>query len=591
MNHIKNVLIRNTYEYFKKSGGYGCIEQVLATFRALSYVIEIYFTEKLFESITGLYNNSLAYADVMHAFVRLIVILVCIQIMDGVGRYLFSKVSYSNMGKFMVDFQSKLSELPAHFFEDADFLNNLEKAKECVEYEELGHFASRTIQFFTYYLVYFFSIGYYLFLIDPRLILIILFSFVPSVLGQIIQVASVFEMQDKLALLRRKKDYYEKSIASREYFKETRMLGAFRYLFGLYKDSLFKGNELKLKLQKRVTAYKLALDIITFIGFAGSIILLYFSIRDGQISIAAFSAVLISLSQIFGITNEMVTVYFTGGVSSFVEVANFYNIMNLNYKNEPISDTHRNIDMIDNDIILDNISYAYPGSDEESIKNVSFEIKKGEVIGIVGANGSGKSTLVRNMIGLYVPNKGDAFINGLNTKNNKSGDIFKGSSAVFQSFIKYKLSLSDNIRISDIYNDKVDELVNNKLIEAGFDNANVKLDTMLSPEFSGGDLSGGEWQRIAIARGLYRDHNIIVLDEPSASIDPVRESEIYESFRRLVKGKTTILITHRLGAVKLTDRIIVMDKGEIIGFGTHEELLAKCALYKEMWTKQSAWYE
>ncbi len=119
----------------------------------------------------------------------------------------------------------------------------------------------------------------------------------------------------------------------------------------------------------------------------------------------------------------------------------------------------------------------------------------------------------------------------------------------------------------------------------------LSYDVMLSPEFGGVDLSGGQWQRIAIARGLYRSHEFIVLDEPTAAIDPIEETKIYTMFRDLSKGKCAIIVTHRLGSAKLADRIVVMDNGKIADMGTHEELIARPGKYAEMWAAQAQWYE
>jgi ATP-binding cassette subfamily B protein len=153
------------------------------------------------------------------------------------------------------------------------------------------------------------------------------------------------------------------------------------------------------------------------------------------------------------------------------------------------------------------------------------------------------------------------------------------------------MTLRDNIRIGD-FNGTAD--IEPSLLQAGvtFDSGSFPngTETMLSREFEGVDLSGGEWQRVAIARGLYRIHDTILLDEPTAAIDPLEESRIYQQFIKMSKDKTSIIITHRLGSTQIADRVLVMDKGRIVGDGTHESLMANCELYRNMYNSQAEWY-
>lgn len=153
------------------------------------------------------------------------------------------------------------------------------------------------------------------------------------------------------------------------------------------------------------------------------------------------------------------------------------------------------------------------------------------------------------------------------------------------------LKVEENIAISNELNINKDKIENvMKKVDLDEKNFKYSLDTMLAKEFDGVDLSGGQWQRLSIARGLYKESNMIVLDEPTASIDPLEESEIYNKFREISKDKTSLLVTHRLGSVKIADKIIVMDKGEVIQQGTHDELMSEDGKYKEMYESQSKWY-
>lgn len=279
-------------------------------------------------------------------------------------------------------------------------------------------------------------------------------------------------------------------------------------------------------------------------------------------------------------------------------------LKNLNYETK-----------IHGDIVLENVTFSYPLSNKNAVENVNLKIHKGETIAIVGENGSGKSTLVRLIIGLYLPSYGKILHNNKSTKDFTQKELFSGISGVFQKYQRYQLSLRDNITISDMENSldfsnistisnscnsniathpMISENIEKAAMQGGVEiNSEVfpnGYDTMLSREFDGVDLSGGQWQKVAIARGFYRDHELIVLDEPTAAIDPIEETKIYERFAKISKGKTSVVVTHRLGSVKFADRIVVMNSGKIEGVGTHDSLLLTCPLYARMWELQAQYY-
>ena len=229
------------------------------------------------------------------------------------------------------------------------------------------------------------------------------------------------------------------------------------------------------------------------------------------------------------------------------------------------------------------------------MENVNLTIHRGETIAVVGENGAGKSTLIRLITGLYLPQNGRVTHNNKSTKEITPRVLFTGITGVFQNFQRYQLELSDNITISDMESEsKTQQDIDVAVVQSG-----LRLDTdifpngyetMLSREFDGVDLSGGEWQKVAIARGVYRDHELIILDEPTAAIDPVEETKIYERFAKIARNKTAVIITHRLGSVKFADKIVVMKEGRIVGVGSHEKLLLSCLLYKNMWESQAQSY-
>jgi ATP-binding cassette subfamily B protein len=246
-------------------------------------------------------------------------------------------------------------------------------------------------------------------------------------------------------------------------------------------------------------------------------------------------------------------------------------------------------------ISLNNVSFTYPSAEQKAVDNVTFTVKPGETVAVVGENGSGKTTLVRLITGLYLPDSGDILYGCTSTKTISARSLFKNISAVFQKFQRYQMTLRENIGISDTAKQADDTELDKICAQAGIEKDGSSLpngyDTMLSREFDGVDLSGGQWQRAAIARSFFRPHQFIVLDEPTAAIDPIEETKIYNRFAEISKGKTAVIVTHRLGSVKLADRILVMKQGRLIEQGTHTELMDINGEYFRLYKSQEQWYK
>jgi ATP-binding cassette subfamily B protein len=242
------------------------------------------------------------------------------------------------------------------------------------------------------------------------------------------------------------------------------------------------------------------------------------------------------------------------------------------------------------DICLENISFTYPGGNGYVLKDITLTIKQGETLAIVGENGAGKTTLTKIIVGLYNPTSGSVRYGGKDISKYAAQSRFSRISSVFQNYIRYKLTAKENISISDVNSHNE---VEHAAYEAGAQLKHLPNgpDTMLSGEFDGMELSGGQWQRVAIARGLYREHDVIVLDEPTAAIDPIEESNIFRLFKESAQDKTAILVTHRLGSTKIADRILLMEEGQICELGTHEQLMAKGGKYAQMYREQASWYK
>lgn len=239
----------------------------------------------------------------------------------------------------------------------------------------------------------------------------------------------------------------------------------------------------------------------------------------------------------------------------------------------------------ENAIVAKNIYFAYPGSDKNALEEIDVTIKNGEKIAIVGENGSGKTTFINLLTGLYRPTSGEIFVNG---KTPTLENTSKEAGVVSQDFFLFSFMLGENVASSrdvDMKNAKL------ALETSGFGDK-YPLETYLYKDIDedGVDVSGGEAQKIALARAIYGDKKLLLFDEPTSKLDPKSEMKVFESFNEVSKGKTAIFVSHRMSACKFADRIILFEKGKISAIGTHEEMIRGSERYREMWIAQAKYY-
>ncbi len=278
--------------------------------------------------------------------------------------------------------------------------------------------------------------------------------------------------------------------------------------------------------------------------------------------------------------------------ASFLKLTfDFLDIPNTMYQGSLTVEKRRDRDY---EVEFKNVSFKYPGSDSYAIKNVSMKFKIGERLAVVGQNGSGKTTFIKLLCRLYDPTEGEILLNGINIKKYNYYDYMTVFSVVFQDFNLFDFKLGENVATKIDY-DK--EIVTECLNKAGFSERLAEMEegteTYLYKRFSekGVDISGGEAQKIALARTLYKDAPFIVLDEPTAALDPIAEAEVYSKFDEIAGDKTAVYISHRLSSCRFCDNIVVFDNGQVVQVGTHESLVAdECGKYHELWFAQARYY-
>lgn len=251
------------------------------------------------------------------------------------------------------------------------------------------------------------------------------------------------------------------------------------------------------------------------------------------------------------------------------------------------------IDGIKNGVFLSNVSFAYPNRNDYALKNISLAIHKGEKIVVLGVNGSGKTTLSKILLNIYPPSQGEVRYDDILSTDIDKHSLYTYLSVIPQDFVSYSLTIRENIAISDLRHLQDDALIKRSLTSSGLQsllNETGGLDEQLGREFGGKELSGGQWQKIAIARGLFKTSEFILLDEPTSALDPLLETEILRQFIEIAKDKTAVIISHRVGLCKLADRIIVMKDGQICEMGTHHDLMEKDGEYRRLYTAQEQWY-
>ncbi|GEK90044.1 ATP-binding cassette, subfamily B [Alkalibacterium putridalgicola] len=280
--------------------------------------------------------------------------------------------------------------------------------------------------------------------------------------------------------------------------------------------------------------------------------------------------------------------------SSPEDLKEFYAFMDL--PNEEVVGSLPVEKRLDNEYEFDirNLSFAYPGSEELVLKNISETFEVGKKYAIVGENGSGKTTFIKLLTRLYEPTTGTIKMNKIDTKKYDLREYFNLFGVVFQDYHLVGFSLGQNISVTPTYDkDRVMMTLDKVGLGEFVRNLPKQLDTYLGTEFddSGVNVSGGQEQKLAIARSLYKDAPVMILDEPTAALDPLTEFEIYQNFDNLVEDKTAFYISHRLSSSKFCDEILVFDKGEIIQRGTHQDLVKEEGKYQELWSAQAQYYQ
>ncbi|OMG00464.1 ABC transporter ATP-binding protein [Paenibacillus sp. FSL R7-0337] len=554
----------------------------IALLQAVSWVLQVLFMQRFLDAAAAYATDRIDFKMILFSLGTLALMYLFYHVMDGLGNC-YEEIYGLSVGKHLnLMIFRRVDSLQVFEFENTGRLDYIHKAVNGSG--KLIWIGTTLLDILFYYTTYFVFIGWYLFTLKPVLALSIVVVFVPVMLSQWVLMSAFKNLEAASAPIRRENEYYEQCLTDKVYLSETRLLGATAFFENLYTSALQRLNAIVLRTQVRKHLVQLILNIVTVMGYGLIVYMLFVSVMRQEISIGAFAAVLASIGSLYRFMNKLITERIAWATENIGSTENF-----LDFIDEPVQRTHNLPRPADSDIELKAVRFRYPLATRNAVEEIDLIIPNKQTLAIVGENGSGKTTLCRIIMGLYPPTAGEVWYGNVEA----SRISYERTSAVFQHYRKYNETIRENVRISQ-YSKPADVAVVSVCVEAGvlLSGEGVKegLDTMLGREFGGTDLSGGQWQRVAIARGLFRDSDCMILDEPTAAIDPLEETRLYNDFAALCRDKTAILVSHRLGSVKLADRILVMKDGRIVQDGTHEKLMSTAGEYRTMYEAQRKWY-
>ncbi|MFR8088352.1 MAG: ABC transporter ATP-binding protein [Lachnospirales bacterium] len=407
----------------------------------------------------------------------------------------------------------------------------------------------------------------------------------------------VYKAFQEAAVYQRRSDYLGEVLTSRESVNERAL---FRYTDHVNKEWCKQRdvmNRINLRAEKQKEIMIVRSGMLTNVISIALILLLSLGLTTG-LTIGTFIALAKAIFELVIVMSGDVSrsiVIMTNSVAYLKDLTKFANMRETEGTNDlpaPISIPFATLE-------FRHVTFTYPGAEEPVLKDLSFRMEAGKHYAFVGENGAGKTTIIKLMTGLYDQYEGEILVNGRDLSTYTVPEVKTMFSGVYQDFAQYSISVADNIQLGSVRqmgtpeaNQKMRQIAKKLDLQEEIESLPKQYDTQLgrlTPESV--DLSGGQWQRLAMARSLMSTAPIQILDEPTAALDPISESRLYEQFGEISQGRTTIFISHRLGSTRLADEIFVLKDGGVLEAGTHQELMTQQGLYAKMYESQRSWYQ
>lgn len=485
----------------------------------------------------------------------------------------------------------KTSEIDMSQLEDSEFYDKLERARQQTQgrvglmSNALGQ-AQSIISIATLIagLIYF----------EPLLIVLLALSIIPLFINEIRFSGQQYSLSRSWTTERRELDYLRYIGANDKTAKEIKLFGLTDFIATRFRNLSEQYYSINKSITVKRSIYSALFNILGVICYYGAYIVIIRSVLLGEITIGELTFLSASFNRL---RNNLQTFFsnFTRITESALYLKDYFDFVDL-----IIPDQDKNFLELPTEIKigfeLQDVHFGYPGSDTEVLKGVSFELRAGEKMAFVGQNGAGKTTLIKLMLRFYEPTQGAILLDGININQYNKAEFQQMFGVIFQDFFRYEFTLRENIAVGDILAVKDDQRIDNaaqlSLATEVIKDLQDGYETQLGKRFKKGqELSGGQWQKVALARAYMKDAMVMVLDEPTSALDAKAEYEVFERFIDLTKGKTSIIISHRFSTVRMADRILVLENGRILELGTHEELMKAPRLYAELFDLQAQGYK
>ncbi len=483
------------------------------------------------------------------------------------------------------------SQLDITAFENPDYYDRLERAKaQATDRIAMVQMMGTLIQ----QVLTTISLSLYIAIYSPWLLLLLIAGTIPALLGESHFAFLGYAKNFMQTPLRRKMDYLRDVGGSKEAAKELKLFGLRDFLVGSFRgmaDTIFRQN---VALSKRRLLAGALLSLLATAGYYSAYALVLWGTIRGKFTVAVLFVLTSAILQVSANLQQIFV-----NASGVADQALFLTDLLGFFAMQPTVKTKPGAISIPRPIQLGiefrNVSFAYPGTTRLVLKDFNFHLHPGERVALIGENGQGKTTIVKLITRLYDPTEGQILVDGIDLREYDLEDLCHETGVIFQDFMRYEMSARDNIAVGRIEErdrlDRIAAAAQMSLADEVIARLPGGMEQQLGRRFDGGvDLSGGEWQRMALARAYLRDAQLLILDEPTSALDPRSELEVFQRFAELTCGKMALLISHRFSTVKMADRIVVLSHGVLTEQGTHAELMQQDGLYAEMFEMQAASY-